>query len=272
MEKIGMDGSSTNSRAGFGFMHDGRVDTLTKFLADGFPDNAGSDQAIADLIALLLCFTGSDLTDNPSTPSQDVPAATGKQVTFSSPTPPAMLNAMFDLAMRANSRVELVLRGRKNGQMRSWLLRRATQDFQSDRNGEVAPTLAQVIASAAAGNEFTGMLVPEGSGTRLALDRDGDGYFDASEAETGFSATDPGSHPGRIVSISKTGANVVLAWESAPGARYTIETAAALPSPSVDSVWTAVGTSLISTQSITSYTNAPPSNVAMRFYRVRLEP
>src|SRR5207244_11057821 len=28
-DKIGMDGGSTNSLSGFGFMHDGRIDTLT---------------------------------------------------------------------------------------------------------------------------------------------------------------------------------------------------------------------------------------------------
>ena len=46
LDKVGMDGSITNSRAGFGFLHDGRVDTLTRFLADGFPDRAANNQDI----------------------------------------------------------------------------------------------------------------------------------------------------------------------------------------------------------------------------------
>ncbi|HXJ73388.1 MAG TPA: hypothetical protein VNM37_11060, partial [Candidatus Dormibacteraeota bacterium] len=48
-DKVGMDGLSTNGRAGFGFMHDGRVDTLTRFLVDGFPQTAVNDQTIANL-------------------------------------------------------------------------------------------------------------------------------------------------------------------------------------------------------------------------------
>src|SRR5687767_14746037 len=64
-EKIGMSGSDTNGRSGFGFMHDGRVDTLTRYLVDGFPSPSSTDQKIADLLALLLCFTGSDVITNP---------------------------------------------------------------------------------------------------------------------------------------------------------------------------------------------------------------
>src|SRR5207249_8566544 len=52
VDKVGMNGAAANSRAGFGFMHDGRVDTLTRFLVDGFPQTAGTDQAIASLVAL----------------------------------------------------------------------------------------------------------------------------------------------------------------------------------------------------------------------------
>ena len=56
MDKIGMDGGSTNSLAGFGFMHDGRVDTLTRFLTDGFPASfdATNLQKTSDVIAFLL--------------------------------------------------------------------------------------------------------------------------------------------------------------------------------------------------------------------------
>jgi DNA-binding beta-propeller fold protein YncE len=271
-EKLGFDGQSTNSRAGFGLMHDGRVDTPTRFLADGFPDRASSDQAIADLVAFMMCFSGSDLSINPSRPSQDVPAATGRQLTFATNTPPPLLNDMFSLALRTNSRVELIVRGKTNGVTRQWLLRRATQDFQSDRHGEIAPTLSAVIAAAASCNEFTAMLVPEGSGSRLALDRDGDGYFDTTEVESGFNPDDPALHPGRVISITKVETNIVLRWESAPGARYVVEWSASFPVPPSVPVWTSLGSSLASVQSITSYTDSPPVGVLGRFYRVRLEP
>jgi hypothetical protein len=267
-----MDGLSTNSRAGFGFMHDGRVDTLTRFLVDGFPDRATDNQAIADLTAFLMCFNGSDLSSNPSRPSQNVPAATGRQVTFTSNTPPTLLNEMFSLALRANSRVELVVRGKTNGVMRQWLLRRETQDFQSDRHGELLPTLAAVIVPAAASNPFTAMLVSQGSGTRLALDRDGDGYFDTSEVETGFDPGNPASHPGRIFSATQVQTNIVLRWESAPGARYTVQWSTNFPATPALPLWNSVTPSITNSQPITIYTDAPPPGLARRFYRVRLEP
>jgi YVTN family beta-propeller protein len=273
-EKLGFDGMTTNSRAGFGFMHDGGVDTLTTFLVKGFPEVVSTDQSIADMIAFLLCFSGSDLTINPSSASQDVPAATGRQVTFNSSTPPPLLDAMFALALRTNSRVELVLRGSTNAAAppRQWLLRRATQSFQSDRHGEIAPSLATVIAAAAPGNEFTAILVPEGSGQRLALDRDGDGYYNASEVETGFDPADSASHPGRIVSITPLGTNLVLGWQSAPGARYSVLAATNLTATPALTLWTPLGLPFLSTNSLTFYTDTLPSGLPRRFYRVRLEP
>jgi len=271
-EKLGMDGLSTQSRAGFGYMHDGRVDTLTRFLVDGFPAIATNDQAIADMISFLLCFSGSDLNSNPSAPSQDVPAATGRQVTFDTPAAPPLLTDMFNLALADASRVELLLSGRREGRMRHWLLNAATLSFESDRHGEIAPTLASAIATAAPGNEFTGLLVPRGSGRRLALDRDGDGYFDTSEAEWGYNAADPASHPGRIVRIARSANTVMVSWESAPGVRYAVETSAHFQGAGSNTVWITLAPPLLAVQPITVYTDAPPASASQRFYRVRKEP
>jgi hypothetical protein len=180
-----------------------------------------------------------------------------------------MLDAMFDLALRTNSRVELVVRGKKDGWMRSWLLRRTTQDFRSDRHGEIAPSLANVIAPAASGNEFTATLVPQGSGLRLGLDRDGDGYFNGSELETGFNPADPASRPGHILSISKFESNVIVTWQSFPGLRYAVESSSDL-GPS--NAWGIVVSSWPATTNITSYSHAAPAGDRQRFYRIRLEP
>jgi hypothetical protein len=273
-EKIGMDGLSTNgSRAGFGFTHDGRVDTLTRFFVDGFPAIATNDQAIADMTAFLLCFNGSDLSPNPGTPSQDVPAATGKQITLNSPVSPPLLTDMFNLALRPNSRVELVVRGRMNGHIRQWLLLPATQNFQSDRYGEIVATLGEVIQPAAPGNEFTATLVPGGMGVRLALDRDGDGYFDTTETELGYDPADPNSHPGPVVAISMEEGNVVLSWASTPGSHYAVEVSTNFPQlNAANNVWTALGPPFTADDPITTYTDTPPGDPSPRFYRVRQEP
>ena len=58
-EKVGLDLGSRESAAGFGFTHDGSVDTLSRFLSlEEFGPR--SDQDVADLIAFLLSFSGSD--------------------------------------------------------------------------------------------------------------------------------------------------------------------------------------------------------------------
>jgi YVTN family beta-propeller protein len=272
-DKLGMDGFSTNSRAGFGFMHDGRVDTLTRVLVEGF--RLQDPQPIADMIAFLLCFTGSDLprgltgrTEPIVGLSQDVPATTGKQVTFAAPTPPPLLDAMFNLALQTNSRVELVIRGPKNNRPRSWLLRRQTGDFQSDRHHEIAHTLAQVIAAAAPGDEFTAMMVPEGSGVRIALDRDGDSYFDTTEIESGANPADPASYPIRILSVSRSATTATLTWESVPGTSYLVQWRANLAAGS----WNNLGEPLIANSATATRTDSPPPTALRRFYRVRTQP
>src|SRR5439155_25282586 len=54
-------------------------------------------------------------------------------------------------------------------------------------------TLAEVIASASPTNPITFTMVPGGTGNRVAIDRDDDGYFDRTEVEAGLDPTDPRS-------------------------------------------------------------------------------
>jgi YVTN family beta-propeller protein len=283
LDKVGMDGGSTNSRSGFGFMHDGRVDTLSTFLVDGFGLAPTNHQQIADAIAFLFTFRSRHGV------SQELPAAVGRQVTFDSPSPPPpvgfTLENIHSVALDPFSGVQLVVRGKKNGRPRSWLLRvhlpDFTSDFQSDR-GEIAPTFEDVIAPAAPGNEFTAMLVPEGSGVRIGLDRDGDGFFDMSEVESGFDPADAASHPGpsRIVSISKASPDNrqprILTWESVPGVAYSLQVRFSLSSTnSSDGIWYTLGSPIIAESALTTYTNTsytPPSGDLSGFYRVRTQP
>jgi hypothetical protein len=264
-----MDGGSTNSLAGFGFMHDGRVDTLTRFLTDGFPASfdATNLQSIANLAAFLLVVPGTGGR------SQDVPSGVGRQVTFDSPSPPpsvqSMLDAMLNVARTTGSGVEFVVRGRKDGRPRSWLLRRQSNDFQSDRHGEIAPTFSDVIAPAGPGNEFTAMLVPEGSGVRIALDRDGDGFFDTWEIESGTNPAAPTSYPFRILSISRSATTVTLTWESVPGTGYLLQFT---PTLTASNTWSNVGQPIVATNQATTLTDSSPSTASSRFYRIRTSP
>ena len=213
-----------------------------------------------------------NIISNAAVQQKDVPAATGRQVTLVSPSAPPLMIDMFDLALRNESRLELIVHGKKDGRMRHWLLNPETQAFQSDRHGEIAPTLADAIAPAALGNEFTATLVPRGSGFRLALDRDGDGYFDTSEIERGYDPADPTSHPGQIVSISKLGNTVMVSWESVAGFKYAVEGSFNFQANGSNMMWNMLGPPFTAIQPITTYTDSPPANVFFRFYRVRKEP
>jgi hypothetical protein len=79
---------------------------------------------------------------------------------------------------------------------RGWL-RTGGGSFQSDRVGEPLLTDAQLRAHAATpGQERTYHCVPPGSGTRIGLDRDEDGFFDRDEIDAGSDPADPSSTPG----------------------------------------------------------------------------
>jgi mono/diheme cytochrome c family protein len=59
-DKVGCDLTQTSNRAGFGFLHDGSVDSLARFVAEPL-FRVRSDQEVADLVAFLLAFSGGDL-------------------------------------------------------------------------------------------------------------------------------------------------------------------------------------------------------------------
>jgi YVTN family beta-propeller protein len=185
-EKIGMDATITESRAGFGFGHDGSIDSLTRFL-NGV--RVVSDTDVADLIALLLSAPGSDTGASSNTPDSTPPAAVGRQLTLSSSNESAMLNALVAVARSPTGRVDLIAKGLKNGLARGWMFDRTKDLFQSDRQNETA-TLEQLLASAAPGSEITFTAVSAGVGWRLGIDRDADGILDRDELDIGTNPAD----------------------------------------------------------------------------------
>ncbi|MDJ0657320.1 MAG: hypothetical protein QNJ40_24375 [Xanthomonadales bacterium] len=188
-EKTGFDMDNAQSRAGFGFLHDGSVDTLAEFVAlgDFIPS---SDQDVADLVALMLSFSGSDLGagnaahNNFPPPSQDTHAAVGRQVTVSSANVPGRVNEMLSLADTGAIDVVAHLSGS------SWLYD-GGNFVAADGSAPVA--LAALTAGASGASPLTLTAVPRGSGLRLGLDRDGDGVSDGVEKQQGSDPADPAS-------------------------------------------------------------------------------
>ena len=179
-DQTGMDMVHTNSELGFGFFHDGGVDSLVRFVQDSF--SLTDDQETADLIAFLFAFSGSNLplatvtypNTAPGVSCLDPPAATGFQITISNAASASAVNTMISLA--TTTHLDLVVKGRENGQSRGWFYESAGGYFQSDRLAETE-TPTQLLALAAPGSDQTYTLAPSGSGERIGIDRDADGVF-----------------------------------------------------------------------------------------------
>ncbi|MEZ5327896.1 MAG: YncE family protein, partial [Verrucomicrobiales bacterium] len=186
-DKVGCDLTQTKSRAGFGFLHDGSVDSLARFLSEPAfqPEN---DQEVADLVALMLAFSGSGfgdpvLLEPPGTPSLDVPAAVGKQLTVMSGSitadQQALLVQLRDLA--DTGQIGLILKTVVDGQPRGATYA-GNNRFLTDRADTVLTfgAIQQLAASADAPVTFTAVV--RGTGVRLGIDRDVDGIGDGDES------------------------------------------------------------------------------------------
>jgi len=219
-DKIGFDLAGNKSHAGFGFFHDGRVDTLTRFLQDGF--DFRDDQQTADMIAFLLCLPGSglpnpgflDINRAPGEPSQDVPAGVGRQVAVFSKTSPTLVLQMLALARSSTSRVDLIVKSFQSDASHGWLFDRATGQFLTDLANQRI-SIANLAQLASPDSPLIYTLVPQGTGIRLGIDRDGDGFPDQTEIESGSNPSSPFSVPGNEApSITPLADRMVLPGKS----------------------------------------------------------
>jgi len=193
----GLDGSFANTGAqvrGFGYLHDGAVDTVRRFLNPTVFNLTSTERD--QLEAFINVF------------DSDLPPAVGEQITRTS-TNGATVDALIDdlIAFASTSypskrlgpgstMCDVIVKGVVGGEARGYLLDTGTNKFQSDRAAEATLTTAAMKAVAnTAGQELTFTCVPFGSGERMALDRDLDTYFDSDEIDAGSDPTDPLSTP-----------------------------------------------------------------------------
>ena len=196
-DKLGFEMSRPESRAGFGFSHDGRVDTLSRLIGDSVID-IPDVQEVADLIAFLLSFSGSDISfvgsegfENLES-NRDAPAAFGFQTMLTNSQPTTVLTQMMALASTPtfedpsdfpSNRLELIARGSDGQQMRGWQY--LDGYFQSDRNEQLFAA-ADLFGLASQTNEIVFTLVGRNTGRRIATDRDNDGNYNLTEVDWGY--------------------------------------------------------------------------------------
>jgi len=187
------DTTGVLNKRGFGFTHDGAVDNLFDFLK--FPGfNFGSPQSVADanrrdVEAFLLAFdTG-------------VAPAVGYQVTFNGANNADLtLNARLDtlLAQAELGDCELIAKGRVGSTPRGWQYQ-SGGSWKADMENDPSLTRGALLALASAGHELTLTGVPPGTGLRMGIDRDRDGYLDGDEVAAGSDPGDPRSTPALAV-------------------------------------------------------------------------
>jgi YVTN family beta-propeller protein len=203
-EKTGMTLNAPTSRAGFGFSHDGSIDSAQRFMSEPIFTVANL-QDLADLTAFMLAFSTNEPFEGSLGVADGMPpgptglsthAGVGWQVTCASNQDLSgelgeLVRRM--LALADEGVVELVGKSRRDGQ-EFGALYLGDGSFQADRAG-VAISAEELQASAASGAELTFTVVPVGTGTRYGIDRDGDGHLDGDERDAGSDPADPASRP-----------------------------------------------------------------------------
>lgn len=181
--KVGFSRTAGPQKSGFGYTHDGAIDTLTTFFAQPV-FNPWPAATKDDIVTLLLSL------DSGTAPAVgyhfvlDQGNANGAQLT-------ADMALMTTRAAAGD--LDLTAHGLVDGRRAGLLWQPAGNVFVSDRTGEGPFSQAQLVSKALAGTvslAFTA--VPPGTGTRVALDRDLDGTKNGDEETTNYGPPTPG--------------------------------------------------------------------------------
>ena len=189
-----------NQVRGYGFNHDGIYDTIHRFtLGDifndtGFDDSGfRNDQERRDMEQYILAF------------DSELAPIVGQQITLNASNGWLVGERIDLLKQRAETafasqilggwvkECDLIVQGAGWGM----LYDPTTQLFTPDRSSEAAMTDAQMRQWVIDNDEVaTFSCMPFGSGERMALDRDEDGFFNQDEVAAGSDPADANSRPG----------------------------------------------------------------------------
>jgi DNA-binding beta-propeller fold protein YncE len=176
-QKVGKFGLLTftlptgNQIRGYGYLHDGSVDTLFSFVSAGafvFPN----DTMRRNMVDFMLAFP------------TDFKPIVGQQVTRHAGNATAVtprIDLMKNRAGLPTPDADLVVKGVLGGAPRGWVMT-APDTFSSDRAAEGTLNGAGLLAAADAETaELTFLSVPPGSGTRVGVDADEDSVLDGDD-------------------------------------------------------------------------------------------
>ncbi len=180
---------------GFGYTHEGSIDSLFRFFGvGGFTLN---DSQQAQVEAYMIAF------------DTDLPPAVGQQVTLTSTNSGVAVPRISLLIDRAEAdftsailggtaqECNLIAKLVEDGVQRGYLYDKDTNLFHPDDGGGGLTDATLRTKAGTAGQEITYTCTPAGSGNRMGLDRDQDTLLDGVETNTGVfvSAADTGTDP-----------------------------------------------------------------------------
>ncbi len=197
----GNNGFQGDQIRGFGFLHDGSVDTLFRFHnatvfdqgginTNAIPISPAGDTIRRNLEAFVLAF------------DSNLAPIVGQQITRTSTNGATVDPRVALLTQRADAgECDLVAKGTVGGEERGWLY--AGGDvFQPNRSGDplISETDLEALA-AAPGQEITFTCVPPGDGLRIGIDRDGDGFGDGDEIDQNTDPTNAADVPTDVAPV-----------------------------------------------------------------------
>jgi hypothetical protein len=178
---------------GIGYNHDGTIPTLFHFVSGfdvnpfnpvGIPITPEGEQIKKNMEQFMLAF------------DTNLAPIVGQQVTLTAASQVAVGSRIDLMKARAEAgECDLVAKGRV-GQQETGFLYIGNGDFVSDSTWLPAISDASLRATVVGNNgSLTYTCVPVGSGERIGIDRDLDGYPDGDERDAGSDPTDPNSTP-----------------------------------------------------------------------------
>ncbi|WP_437851123.1 hypothetical protein [Sorangium sp. So ce363] len=190
----GDNGFTGDQVRGFGFIHDGSVDTLfrfhhalgfsTQFAPGGIPETPAGDVARRDLEAFVLAF------------DSNLAPIVGQQATLTRNSAAAVGPRVDRLMSRADAgECDLVVKGRIADRAVGYLYVGAGQLVADRRASPLVSDAALRALVGGDGARLTFTCAPPGSGERIALDRDADGFLDGDEQDACSDPADPASTP-----------------------------------------------------------------------------
>jgi YVTN family beta-propeller protein len=219
-QKVGMFGLATGPGGGaantgdqvrgFGYLHDGSVDTTFRFHSGavfnqsgtnpgGFAPGAAGDPMRRNMEAFMLAY------------DSNLAPIVGQQITRTAASG-AAVDARIDLMIqRADAgECDLVAKALVAGAARGFLYL-GGNTFVSDRQSELPLSDAALRALATnSGQEVTYTCTPPGSGLRIGIDQDGDGFADGDERDAGSDPVDAASIPTDAPMVCQTSVPVTF--------------------------------------------------------------